>query len=99
MIALRSKPRQHFLNRCLDVFTCRKKRDAIFGMKTKYYSPQLERELVSILYHKAKAQRIPMTKLANELIKSALARSKYRQIRWRTSRPELGNRSTRSCRD
>jgi post-segregation antitoxin (ccd killing protein) len=45
-------------------------------MKTKYYSPQLDRQLVSALYHEAKARRIAMTTLANDLIRSAFKRSK-----------------------
>ena len=40
--------------------------------KTKHYSPQLSRELVCKLYHRAKAERIPMTVLANRLIEEAL---------------------------
>jgi hypothetical protein len=38
------------------------------------YSPQLERDLISPLYHAAKARRIPMTRLASELIREGLAR-------------------------
>ena len=44
-------------------------------MRAKSYSPQLSRELVSRLYHKAKAERIPMTKLANRFIERALGSS------------------------
>ena len=40
--------------------------------KTQHYSPQLSRELVHRLYHRAKAKRIPMTVLANRLIEEAL---------------------------
>ena len=43
--------------------------------RAKSYSPQLSRELVSRLYHRAKAERIPMTKLANRLIERALSSS------------------------
>ncbi len=38
----------------------------------KYYSPQIERDLVSVLYHEAKARDIPMTKLASQLLRAAL---------------------------
>jgi hypothetical protein len=44
--------------------------------KPKWYSPQLSRELVSRLYHRAKAERIPMTKLANKIIEQALDNKK-----------------------
>ena len=40
--------------------------------KFRHYSPQLSRELVRRLYHRAKAKRIPMTVLANQLIEEAL---------------------------
>lgn len=41
----------------------------------KWYSPQLRRDLVSRLYHRAKAEGMPMTRLANRLIDQALART------------------------
>jgi hypothetical protein len=44
--------------------------------KAKWYSPQLSRQLVSRLYHRAKAERIPMTKLANKIIEQALDNNK-----------------------
>ena len=40
----------------------------------KWYSPQLRRDLVSSLYYRAKAEGMPMTRLANRLIDEALAR-------------------------
>ncbi len=40
--------------------------------RPKWYSPQLSREIVSRLYFKAKAERIPMTVLVNRLIEQAL---------------------------
>ena len=40
----------------------------------KWYSPQLRRDLVARLYHRAKAECVPMTRLANRLIDEALAR-------------------------
>ncbi|HEY6155651.1 MAG TPA: hypothetical protein VIW07_18080 [Candidatus Udaeobacter sp.] len=38
----------------------------------RHYSPQLSRDLVSRLYHEAKAQRIPMTTLVNRIVEQAL---------------------------
>ena len=40
-----------------------------------WYSPQLRRDLVSRLYHRAKAERIPMTRLACRLLDEALDRT------------------------
>jgi len=40
----------------------------------KYYSPRLERDLISPLYHAAKVQRMPMTRLASTLIREGLSR-------------------------
>ena len=40
--------------------------------RPKWYSPQLSREIVSRLYFKAKAERIPMTVLANRIMEKAL---------------------------
>jgi hypothetical protein len=44
--------------------------------KFKHYSPQLSREVVSRLYHRAKAERMPMTKLVNRIIEQALKNKK-----------------------
>lgn len=41
---------------------------------TKYYSPRLDRALITRLYHEAKAQRIPMTTLASRLVNDGLSR-------------------------
>ncbi len=41
---------------------------------TKYYSPRLDRDLVSTLYHTAKVRRVPMTTLASTLVREGLAR-------------------------
>ena len=38
----------------------------------KYYSPRLQRELISPLYHAAKAEGIPMTALASRLVADGL---------------------------
>ena len=37
-----------------------------------YYSPRLRRDLITPLYHAAKRERVPMTKLASDLIARAL---------------------------
>ena len=42
--------------------------------KPKCYTPQLSREVVSKLYFKAKAQRVPMTILANRIMENALGK-------------------------
>ena len=39
----------------------------------KYYSPRLRRDLISPLYHAAKAQGIPMTALASRLVAEGLS--------------------------
>ena len=39
-----------------------------------YYSPRLERSLISALYHAAKARRIPMTRFASSLVREGLER-------------------------
>ena len=41
--------------------------------RAKYYSPRLERDLVSQLYHQAQAERVPMTALASRLVREGLA--------------------------
>ena len=38
----------------------------------RYYSPQIDRDLVSTLYHEAKVRGIPMTRLTNRLLHAAL---------------------------
>ena len=40
----------------------------------KYYSPRVDRDLISPLYHAAKCRRVPMTRLASALIREALDR-------------------------
>ena len=42
--------------------------------KPKCYTPQLSREIVSRLYFKAKAERVPMTVLANRIMEQALGK-------------------------
>jgi len=43
--------------------------------RARHYSPALERFLVSVLYHEARHRNIPMTRLANDILKDALANS------------------------
>ncbi len=43
--------------------------------KPRHYSPQLGRFLVCVLYHEARRRGQPMTRLANQLLESALAGS------------------------
>lgn len=43
--------------------------------RPRHYSPALERFLVSVLYHEARHRKMRMTKLANEILKEALAES------------------------
>ena len=40
----------------------------------RYYTPQLERDIITLLFHAAKARRIPMTRLASSLVREGLAR-------------------------
>lgn len=39
----------------------------------RYYSPRLDRDLISRLYHQAKTERVPMTALASRLVREGLA--------------------------
>ena len=43
-------------------------------MAPRHYSPQLDRPLITALYHAAKARRIPMTRLASSLVREGLER-------------------------
>jgi hypothetical protein len=43
--------------------------------RSRHYSPALERFLVSVLYHEARHRNMPMTRLANDILKDALANS------------------------
>jgi|GEM_PF-2054770 len=40
--------------------------------RPKHYSPEIRRDLVTRLYFRAKAERIPMTKLTNRLLDEAM---------------------------
>ncbi len=41
-------------------------------MKSHYYSPRLEADLIPVLYRERTARKVPMTKLASQLIRAAL---------------------------
>jgi hypothetical protein len=41
---------------------------------SRYYTPRLERDLITSLYHAAKARRMPMTRLASSLVREGLVR-------------------------
>ncbi len=41
----------------------------------RHYSPALSRFMVSVLYHEAKARKLPMTKLTDQLLRQALMNS------------------------
>ena len=43
--------------------------------RPKHYSPQLSRFMVSVLYHEAKARKVPMTKLTDDLLRQSLTDS------------------------
>jgi hypothetical protein len=42
--------------------------------QVRYYTPRLERELITLLYHAAKDRGIPMTRLASSLVREGLTR-------------------------
>ena len=42
--------------------------------RPRHYSPQLDRPLITALYHAAKARCIPMTRLASSLVREGLER-------------------------
>jgi hypothetical protein len=44
-------------------------------MAERYYSPRIARQLITLLYHEARARQIPMTVLVNQLITDGLAQS------------------------
>jgi hypothetical protein len=46
--------------------------------RSRHYSPQLDRPLITALYHAAKARRIPMTQLASSLVREGLERMEGR---------------------
>ena len=50
------------------------------------YSPKISDDLIPVLYKKAKLQRKPMTKLVDELIRSALEVKDQSIIRYKCSK-------------
>lgn len=49
-------------------------------MRSKHYSPAINRFLVKVLFHQSKAQKIPMTVLTNQILESGLrGREGWRQ--------------------
>jgi len=44
-------------------------------MSQKHYTPPLSRFLVCALHHEAKTRKIPMTRLANDLVEAGLKES------------------------
>jgi hypothetical protein len=40
----------------------------------KYYSPRIDRDLITHLYHAAKTRRVPMTRLTSALVREGLGR-------------------------
>jgi len=53
--------------------------------KSPYYYPKISRFLVSVLYHEARSRRMPMTELAERLLRQSLEGSKS----WRTAEASL----------
>ncbi len=43
--------------------------------RSDHYSPEIDRFLVSCLYHEARERHMPMTRLVNELLRRALTGS------------------------
>ena len=52
--------------------------------RPQHYTPAIERFLVSVLYHEARHRKVPMTHLANEILKNALANSTGWQLAMRS---------------
>ena len=40
--------------------------------RPRHYSPAIQRFLVSVLYHEARVQKIPMTRLTNQILEDRL---------------------------
>ncbi len=40
--------------------------------RPRHYSPAIQRFLVSVLYHEARSQKIPMTQLTNQILEERL---------------------------
>jgi len=46
-----------------------------------YYSPVIQRDLVSLLYHEAKQRKLPMTKLVDKLLRQSLEDNETTRLR------------------
>ena len=53
--------------------------------RSKHYTPPLSRFNVCALYHEAKARKIPMTQLANDLVEAALKES----VGWQKAQEQM----------
>lgn len=49
--------------------------------RNRHYSPRIERDLVGLLYHEAKARSVPMTKLVDDLLRPALKAGETTRLR------------------
>lgn len=54
-------------------------------MPKSYYTPPLSRFNVCALYHEAKARKIPMTQLANDLVEAGLKES----VGWKEAQDQM----------
>ena len=52
----------------------------------RHYSPEVRRFLVTVLYHEAKAQKVPMTVLTNQLLERSLRGGEG----WRKAQEQCG---------
>lgn len=65
--------------------------------RPRHYSPALERFLVSVLYFEAKRQKVPMTQLANGILKQSLTGSeawKEAETAWQLQEKAIPYRTT-----
>lgn len=53
-----------------------------------YYSPAIDRFLISVLHHEARHRKIPMTKLTNDILRNGLAQSPGWQSALESMQPE-----------
>ena len=54
------------------------------------YSPKISEDLIPVLYHAARARRVPMTKLVDKLIRNVLGFWRLRAGNLRRSRESRG---------
>jgi len=55
--------------------------------RSQHYTPEIRLFLVSALYHEAKHQKLPMTKLVNQLLEQSLKNS----VGWQRAQEALNN--------